>query len=60
VANSAEIRYYEMETGGPRIEAYQGRCAVAWSDDGGGMTALRTATVKLSGQGVLTAIAHPA
>lgn len=59
VANSVEIRYYEMEPEGPRIEAYQGRCAVAWSDDGGGMTALSTSTVKLSGQGALVAIAHP-
>lgn len=59
VANSAEIRYYEMETGGPRIQAYQGRCAVGWSEDGGGMTSLRTATVKMSGQGRLNSIVHP-
>jgi hypothetical protein len=59
VANSAEIRYYEMELGGPRVEAYQGRCAVAFTEDGGAMTGLSTATCRLSGQGALTAIAHP-
>lgn len=59
VANSASIRYYEMEPGGPRVEAYQGRCSVGWTDDGGNMTALSTSSVKLGGQGVLVAIAHP-
>ncbi len=60
VANSCELRYYEMEEGGPRAEAYQGRASVAYSEEGGGMTALRTASCKLSGQGALVAIAHPA
>lgn len=59
VANSCEIRYYEMEVGGPRVQAYRGRCGVDYTEDGGGMTSLRTATVKLAGQGALTAIAHP-
>lgn len=60
VANSADIRYYEMEEGGPRVEAYRGRAAVAFSEDGGPMTGLSTATCRLSGQGALVAIAHPA
>jgi hypothetical protein len=60
VANSCEIRYYEMEPAGPRIEAFQGRCAVDYTDDGGGMTALSTASIKMMGQGALVAIAHPA
>jgi hypothetical protein len=59
LANSAEVRYYEMEQGGPRVEAYQGRCAVAFTEDGGGMTGLSTATCNLSGQGALFPIAHP-
>ncbi len=59
VANSAEVRFYEMEEGGPRQLAYRGRAAVSYSEDGGTMTALRTATCNLSGQGVLAPIAHP-
>ena len=60
VANSVEIRYYEMEPSGPRGEAYQGRAAVSFAEEGGAMTALSTATCDLMGQGALTAIAHPA
>ncbi len=60
VANSCEIRFYEMEEGGPRVEAFQGLCSVDYSDDGGGMTALSTASITLDGQGALVAIAHPA
>lgn len=60
VANSVNVRYYEMEPGGPRVEAYQGRCAVEWTDDGGNNTALSTVTCKMDGQGALVAIAHPA
>lgn len=60
VANSREIRFYEMEPGGPRIEAYQGNVAVSWSPDGGGMDALDLVSVALTGQGKRAAIAHPA
>lgn len=59
VANSVGVRYYEMEPGGPRIEAFQGRAAVEWSDDGGNSNALSTVTCKLDGQGVLVALTHP-
>lgn len=59
VANSADIRYYEMEQGGPRIEAYRGNAAVAFTEEGGAMTGLSTASCKLSGQGALLTIAHP-
>lgn len=59
VANSIGIRYYEMEPGGPRVEAYRGRAAVTFTDDGGGVKALATASVKLAGQGELAPIAHP-
>lgn len=59
VANSCEIRYYEMESGGPRQEAYQGRCSVSYGEEGGSMTSLRSTSVKLSGQGRLSPIAHP-
>jgi len=59
IANSVEVRWYEMEPGGPRIEAYKGFVAVSWSPDGGGMDALSTVTVKLAGQGKRTSIVHP-
>lgn len=59
VDNSVLVRFYEMEPGGPRVEAYSGRAAVSWTPDGGGMDALSMVSVTLSGQGKRTAIAHP-
>lgn len=58
-ANSREIRYYEMEPGGPRIEAYQGYCGVEWSPEGGSMEDTEMVSIKLIGQGKRNAIAHP-
>lgn len=59
VANSVHVRWYEMEPGGPRVEAYEGYAAVTWSPDGGNMEALSTVSVKLAGQGKRTPITHP-
>ena len=59
IANSVYVRYYEMEPGGPRVEAYAGRASVQWSPDGGVMDALSTVSVTLTGQGALTTITHP-
>lgn len=59
VANAAEIRYYEMEPGGPRVQAYQGTAAVGWSENDGDMKALSMAAVTLTGQGKLNVITHP-
>ncbi|WP_116051678.1 phage tail tube protein [Amycolatopsis palatopharyngis] len=59
VANSAQIRYYEMEPGGPRVEAYKGNAAVTWSPEGGAMDELDMVSVTLTGQGKLEPITHP-
>ena len=62
-SNRVDVRWYEMgsATGvGPKIEAYRGYAAVSWSEDGGGMDALDTVSVTLTGQGARTAITHPA
>lgn len=59
IANSVHVRWYEMEPGGPRVEAYEGFAAVSWSPDGGGMDALSTVTVTLTGQGKRVEITHP-
>jgi hypothetical protein len=59
VAASRQIRFYEMEEDGPREEAYTGQATVAWSPNGGGMDATSTVGITLTGQGRLTAIAHP-
>lgn len=59
VANSVEVRFYEMEPDGPRVEAYSGNAAVSWTPGGGGMDALSTVSVTLTGQGARTAITHP-
>ena len=58
-SNRVEVRWYEMEASGPRVEAYQGYAAVSWAEDGGAMDALATVTIKLDGQGARTAITHP-
>ena len=58
-SNRVEVRFYEMEPSGPRVEAYQGYAAVSWTEDGGDMATLATITVKLTGQGVRTSITHP-
>lgn len=58
-ANSAEVRWYEMEEDGPREEAYQGTGAVSWEPQGGAMSALSLASLTVTGQGRLTQIAHP-
>jgi len=57
--NRVEFRIYEMEPGGPRVEAEQGFASVTWDPDGGGMDALDTVAVNLNGQGERVDIAHP-
>jgi hypothetical protein len=57
--NSADIRFYEMEPGGPRVEAYRGQAAVTWSPEGGAMDELDMASLTLTGQGALNPITHP-
>jgi hypothetical protein len=59
VAATRQIRFYEMEPGGPRVEAYSGRASVSWTPNGGGMDATSTVGLSLMGQGRLTAITHP-
>lgn len=57
--NSVDIRYYEVTAAGPIAEAYRGKVAVTFEQDGGDMAALATATIKLAGQGTRSAITHP-
>jgi hypothetical protein len=59
VANKADVRFYEVTASGPIAEAYRGYCVVGWSPDGGGMEAVDTVTVMLTGIGTRTSIAHP-
>jgi len=58
-SNRVDVRWYEMTSGGPKVEAYRGYAAVSWSEDGGGMDALAAVSIKLTGQGASTAITHP-
>lgn len=53
------IRFYEMEPGGPRVEAYEGWGTVDWSDDGGAMDALSTVSFTVNGDGERTPVTHP-
>jgi hypothetical protein len=57
--NRVQVRWYEMVTGGPRVEAYSGWVAVAWNPDGGDKKALDIVSAKLYGQGTRTPITHP-
>lgn len=57
--NRVHVRWYEMTPGGPRAEAYEGFAAVSWTPDGGGMDALATVSVVLTGQGKRTPVTHP-
>lgn len=56
-ANTVHVRWYKV--GAVRTEAYEGYAAAEWAPDGGGMDALDTASVKLTGQGKRQSIAHP-
>lgn len=58
-AARVEIRFYEMQPGGPRVEAYQGYATVGWAPEGGAQDANDDVTVTLTGQGQLTPITHP-
>lgn len=58
-SNRVQIRYYEMTTGGPRVEAYKGWVTVDWGEDGGAAEALDVVSVKLHGQTDRVAITHP-
>lgn len=53
------FRYYEMEPGGPRVEAYSGLAVPTWSPDGGNMESLDTVAISLTGRGARTTIPHP-
>lgn len=59
VENVVKVRWYEMEPGGPRVEAYEGLAAVTWSPDGGNTEAVSTASFVLSGRGRRNVITHP-
>lgn len=58
-ANVLDIRFYEVNSGGPKTEAYRGYVVAKWSEDGGTMDALDSVTVSLIGKGARTAITHP-
>ncbi len=60
VDNVVHVRWYEMEPGGPRVEAYEGYAAVTWSEDGGGVDAISIVSFTLTGRGKRESITHPA
>lgn len=53
------FRYYELEPGGPRVEAYQGLAVPTWTPDGGNMESLDTVAISLTGRGQRNVIPHP-
>ena len=59
ILNEVHVRYFELEPGGPRVEAYEGYFSASWANSGGGPRALSSATITLTGQGALLSIAHP-
>lgn len=59
VKNSVWVRWYEMEPGGPRVEAYEGNGAATWSPNGGAMDALSSVAFTVTGQGKRRPVTHP-
>jgi len=59
LGNHVEIRFYEMTSGGPKVEAYQGYASVQWKPKGGSNEDHDTVSITLSGQGLLSQITHP-
>lgn len=53
------FRYYEMEPGGPRVEAYEGTGVPTWTPDGGNMESLDTVAISITGRGQRLSITHP-
>jgi len=58
-SNRVDLRWYEVTDAGPITEAYRGYAAVSWSEDGGGMDALASVSVTLTGQGARATYVHP-
>ena len=54
-----EVRWYEMEDEGPRVEAYQGYGSVEWKPDGGADDDLESVSVTVNGAGKRNPITHP-
>ena len=60
IGNNVEVRWYEMNDNGPKVEAYTGFATVSWVPDGGSMDVLDTVSITLTGKGARTSITHPA
>jgi len=58
-AGRIETRWYEMDEGGPREEAYQGYQTVQWKPVAGADDDIATVNVSCPGQGEPVAITHP-
>jgi hypothetical protein len=58
-SNKVDIRYYEVTSGGPKVQAYRGYVGVVWDDDGGNMEAKSYVSVTLFPKSERTAITHP-
>lgn len=59
VAAVIPFRYYELEPGGPRVEAYEGKGVPTWAPDGGNMESLDSVPFTITGRGRRNVIAHP-
>jgi len=59
LANVVDIRFYEMTTSGPKVEAWRGYAIAGFAEEGGAMDALDTVSMTLTGKGALTSITHP-
>lgn len=59
LSNVVDIRWYEMTSGGPTVEAWRGYAVASFAEDGGAMDALDTVSVVLTGKGARTPITHP-
>jgi hypothetical protein len=58
-ANKVDVRWYEVTSGGPTVEAYRAYFSVDWQPPSGDMKARDKVSVVLTSRGTITAITHP-
>lgn len=59
IANRVDVRWYEVTTSGPIVEAYRGYAAVTYEVAGGAVDNADEVAIKLIGQGLRNPITHP-
>lgn len=59
IGGRLKMRFYEMEPGGPRVEAMTGWATPTWASDGGNMESLDSVAFTMTGNGKPLSFVHP-